>query len=89
MTHDKDFNPTTRRTCAQAMKSNKQMKTQNAMDKEEMIAPKQNHNVNSLNRDTNNYNTNEAQTLADGMCDFNETFKTEENFSNLWQQSIM
>ena len=28
-----------------------------------------------------------AQTPADVMCDFNDTFETEENSTNLWQQS--
>ena len=29
----------------------------------------------------------EAQTLADAMCNFNETFETKDNFTNPWQQS--
>ena len=29
----------------------------------------------------------EAQMLADVICDFNETFKNEENFTNSWQNS--
>ena len=30
----------------------------------------------------------ETQTLADVICDFNETFKTEENFTIPWEQSL-
>ena len=48
----------------------------------------QNHNIDSLNGETLDCNMCEAQTLADVTCDFNETFKTEENFTNSWQQSI-
>ena len=72
MTHDKDFNPTTHQTHAQVTKNNEQTKTQNTEDKEEMMALQQNHDINSLNGDTTNCNTNEAQALANLMCDFNE-----------------
>ena len=89
MTGDKDFNPTTHQTYAQVTKNDKHTKTQNTVDEEETMVLQQNHDINSLNGDTTNYNTNKAQTLADTMCDFNETFKTEENFSNSWQQSIV
>ena len=41
--------------------------------------------INGLNGDENTHNTCEAQTLADVICDFNETFKNEENFTNSWQ----
>ena len=52
-----------------------------------MIALQQSHNVNSLNGDENAQSAHEAQMLADVICDFNETFKNEENFTNLWQTS--
>ena len=58
------------------------------MNEDEMMAPQQKHDINSLNRDTTNCNTNKAQMLANAMCDFNKTFKTEENFTNSRQQSV-
>ena len=51
------------------------------------MTSQQNHNVNSLNGETNECSMHEAQTLADAICDFNETFKNEENFTSSWQQS--
>ena len=52
-----------------------------------MMTSQQSHNVNSSNGTTTDCDINEAQTLADTICDFNETLKTEENFTNPWQQS--
>ena len=86
MTHDEDLKPTMKKSHAQVAKGQaKESKRQNT---EEMIALQQSHNVNSLNGDNLDYSVCEAQMLADAMCDFNETFKTEENFANSWQQSI-
>ena len=56
-------------------------------DIEEMITLQQNHDINSLNGETNKCSMHEAQTLADVICDFNEMFKNEENFTSSWQQS--
>ena len=88
MTHNKAFNPTTCQTHAQVMKNNEQAKTQNNVNREEMMALQQSHNVNSFIGDTTNCDTNEAQTLVNATCDCNGTFKMEENFTNSWQQSI-
>ena len=52
-----------------------------------MITLQQSHDINGLNADTSDCNVCKAQTLADVMCDFNQTFETEENFVNPWQQS--
>ena len=52
-----------------------------------MMTLQQSHDVNSLNGTTADCDINEAQMLADTICDFNKTFKTEENFTNPWQQS--
>ena len=54
---------------------------------EEMVTLQQQHNTNSVNGETMDCNTNEAQTLAEAMCDFNDTFASEENFIELWQKS--
>ena len=76
------------RTCAQVAEGKKSKETKKVQNREEMIAPQQSHNVHSLNGDVSDHNMHEAQTLADAMCDFNDTFKMEENFTNLWQQSM-
>ena len=54
---------------------------------EEMVTLQQNYNINSLNGETNECSMHEVQTLADVICDFNKTFKNEENFTSSWQQS--
>ena len=59
----------------------------NTSNIEEMVTPQQNHNIDSLNGETNEHSMCEAQTLADAICDFNKTFKNEENFTSSWQQS--
>ena len=80
MTHDKNFNPTTKRTCAQVTRGhNEKSDMKNEDNKERMVVPQQNHNINGVNGETNEHNVHEAQTLADVICDFNETFKNEEN----------
>ena len=53
-----------------------------------MITPQQSHNIDSLNGDALDCSMCKAQIVADAMCDFIETFKTEENFTNPWQQSV-
>ena len=87
VTHDKDFNPTTKRTCAQVTKEKKSTETKKPPEGEQMITPQQNHNVDSLNRETLDCSMCEAQTLANTTCNFNKTFKTEDDFTNPWQQS--
>ena len=53
-----------------------------------MITPWQSHNIDGLNGDGLDHSVHKAQTLANVTCDFNNTFGMEENFENLWQQSI-
>ena len=57
-------------------------------DVEQMVTSQQHHNVNSLKGETLDCSLCEAQTLANAMCNFNETFKTEDDFTNPWQQSM-
>ena len=88
MTDDRDFEPTTKQTCAQVAKGKNEKKdVKNANDIEKMITLQQNHDINSLDGETNEHSMCEAQMLADVICDFNETFKNEENFTSSWQQS--
>ena len=82
MSHDRNCDPVTtnKRTFAQVAKGKK--------TKEKMITPKQSHNINGLNGNTVDHDMHEAQTSADVIYDFNEMFKTEEKFTNPWQQSL-
>ena len=66
---------------------NPKAKTNAKRSEEELVMPQQNHNINSLNGNSSDYDMCKAQTLADVTCDFNDTFKMEENFESLWQQS--
>ena len=88
MTHDKDFNPMTKRTHAQVMGSEKSKETKKSHNKEESVTPQQSHDIDSPNGDTLDHSMCKAQIVADAMCSFNEMFKTEENFTNPWQQSM-
>ena len=54
----------------------------------QMVSPQLDHNVNSLNRETSEHNTCEAQFLTEPMCDFNETFKREDNFTDFWWKTM-
>ena len=85
MTHDENFDQGTQQTHAQVTRG--QSETDIMRNKEKMITSQQTHDINSLNGENNECDMCEAQTLADAMCDFNKTFKNEENFTNSWQQS--
>ena len=52
-----------------------------------MVTSQQNHDIESLNGDLLGHSVCKAQVLVDATCNFNDTFKTEENFTNPWQQS--
>ena len=80
MMHDRNFE-TTRMMTHQNLKKQVmrgKVKTNEKRSEEEMVMPQQNHNINSLNGNSLDCNVCEAQTLADTMCDFNDTFKMEE-----------
>ena len=51
-----------------------------------VVTSQQNHDVNSLNRDTIEFADQKAQFVVNIMCDFNNTLRTEENFLNLWKR---
>ena len=63
MTHDENFKPTTKQTCAQVTQgqNKKTNKKQNQQRGEEMIVLQQSHNVNSMNGKTTECDMHEVQ----------------------------
>ena len=82
MAHDEDFKPRMKKSYTQVAKG--QVKENKKPNTKEMTTLQQSHNINSLNDDNPDCSVCEVQMSVNMMCDFNETFKTEENFTNLW-----
>ena len=61
MMHNKNFEPITKQTHAQVARgNNKRNETRSLKEHEEMVAPQQSHNIDSLNGEENVHNMHEA-----------------------------